>query len=106
MTSTQSLKLLGLPASEEEKVQHNIDAWVRRRPWTRTDTARHLNDRSEPLLAVIRRAHPQIAPAHTRQAGYWLKVNTPALFDRAHKRLAAATNDATRATILPTDLIA
>jgi hypothetical protein len=105
MTSTQSLKLLGLPSGQLDQAQANIEAWARRRPWTRTDTARHLNDRSEPLLAVIRRAHPQIAAAHTRQAGYWLKVHAPALFDRAHKRLAAATNDDVRANILPTDLI-
>jgi hypothetical protein len=105
MTSTQSLKLLGLPAGQAEQAQHNIEAWERRRPWTRTDSARHLNDRSEPLLAVIRRAHPQLAPAHTRQAGYWLKVHAPSLFDRAHKRLFAATDDTARNAILPTELI-
>jgi hypothetical protein len=105
MTAAQSLKLLGPTPGSEEHSQHNIDAWARRRPWTRTDTARHLNDRSEPLLAVLRRSHPQLAPSHTKQAGYWLKTHFPALFDRAHKRLAAAADDDARSAILPTELI-
>jgi hypothetical protein len=63
-------------------------AWARRRPaWTRTDTARWLNERSEPLLAWLRRRSPR-APAHSRQMGYWLKDQDPTLFARAHERLA------------------
>lgn len=64
-------------------------AWKKRRPaWTRTDSARWLNERSEPVLAWLRR-HAGHAPAHSRQMGYWLKENMPVIFDRAHGRLAA-----------------
>lgn len=64
-------------------------AWKKRRPaWTRTDTARWLNDRSEPVLAWLRR-HAAQAPAHSQQMGYWLKERRQDVFDRAHTRLAA-----------------
>ena len=64
-------------------------AWQKRRPeWTRTDTARWLNERSEPVLAWLRR-HAQRAPAHSRQMGYWLKEEEQAIFDRVHARLRA-----------------
>lgn len=65
-------------------------AWAKRRPaWTRTDSARWLNERSEPLLAWLRRRAGR-APAHSRQMGYWLKEERPDLFNPAHSRLAAA----------------
>lgn len=65
-----------------------VQAWAKRRPaWTRTDTARWLNDRSEPLLAWLRRRSPR-APGHSRQMGYWLKDEEPSIFSRAHERLA------------------
>lgn len=77
-----------------------VQAWSRRRPqWTRTDSARWLSERSEPLLAWLRRRSPR-APAHSRQMGYWLKENEPAIFDRAHTRLAACRQAAARERML------
>lgn len=77
-----------------------VRAWTKRRPaWTRTDTARWLNDRSEPLLAWLRRRSPH-APGHSRQMGYWVKENEPLIFERAHERLARCANQQDRETLL------
>lgn len=70
-----------------------VAAYSRRRVWSRTDTGRWLNDRSEPLLAWLRRRSAQ-APIHSRQVGYWLREFQRPLFDRAHARLAPLTDDA------------
>jgi len=72
-----------------------LAAWDRRRAWSRTETARWLNDRSETLLAWARR-RIRTAPAFSRQLGYWLKDHEPAIFQRAHSRLAACANDEDR----------
>lgn len=61
-------------------------AYVRHK-WSRTDTARWLNDRNERVLAWVRRNLPR-APVHSKQIGYWLREFSPA-FDRAHARLSA-----------------
>lgn len=106
MTSDQATKLVRPHASDVVTSAVLQAAWQRRRKWSRTDTARHLNDRAAPLIALFRRLHPQAAPRHSRQFGYWLKDNTPALFDRAHEKLAGAADDAARERLLPTDLLA
>lgn len=80
-------------------------SWASRDRWSRTATARHLNDRSPALLALFRRAYPAKAPSHTRQFGYWLKLYAPALFDRAHRLLAGCADDAARERLLPTELL-
>jgi len=79
-------------------------AYERRRAWTRTDTARWLNERSAPALAWLRRK-PGAWPAHSRQLGYWVKENAPAFFDRAHARLAQL-NEQARESVLVPDLFA
>lgn len=77
-----------------------VRAWTKRRPaWTRTDTARWLNERSEPLLARLRRRAGR-APSHSRQIGYWVKENEPTLFARAHERLARCANSQDRDQLL------
>lgn len=77
-----------------------VRAWSKRRPqWTRTDTARWLNDRSEPLLAWLRRRSPH-APSHSRQMGYWVKEEEPTIFARAHERLARCANSEDRDQLL------
>lgn len=105
MTSTQAVKLVTEPASEAARREHYLAAWERRKKWSRTDTARHLNDRSEPLLALYRRRQPAQVVGHSRQFGYWLKEHAPAVFDRAHARLAELPDDAAREALLPTDLL-
>lgn len=105
MTSKQATKLLAEVAGQERLTETLHAAWNRRRKWTRTDTARHLNDRAQPLIALFRRLQPTAAPAHSKQFGYWLKDNAPAVFDRAHTRLAGAADDSARERLLPTELI-
>lgn len=80
-----------------EATQHEavlVQAWAKRRPkWTRTETARWLNERSAPLLAWLRR-RAAVAPArHSEQLGYWVKEQAPDIFERAHVRLAEANNE-------------
>jgi len=87
-------------ATDATRTESNyVAAWARRRPWTRTDTGRWLNDRSEALLAWARRRLRQ-TPSYSRQIGYWLKENEPATFSRAHARLAACANDDDRSGLL------
>lgn len=68
-------------------------AYERRRAWSRTDSARWLNERSAPALAWLRR-RPGQWPAHSRQIGYWLKDQSPELFATVHARLAALSAEA------------
>jgi hypothetical protein len=79
-------------------------AWQRRRPWSRTDTARFLDDRSEPLLALLRR-RPGEWPKHSRQFGQWLRTNQTRIFDRAHRLLAGQKDDAARERMIPSELV-
>jgi hypothetical protein len=79
-------------------------AWEKRRSWSRTDTSRFLSDRSESLLALLRR-RPGTWPKHTAQLGYWLRDHEPALFNRAHATLAGAPDDPTRDRLVPSQLV-
>lgn len=79
-------------------------AWKKRRPWSRTDTERFLNERSEPLLALLRRQRGE-TPKHTHHVGHWMREHRPASFDRAHATLAASATDAIRERIIPSDLV-
>lgn len=105
MTTSQATAVLKQPTESANRTAALLAAWERRRKWSRTDSARYLDDRSEPLLALFRREHPSEPPPHTRRFGYWLKEHAPALFDRAHTRLAAAPDDDARARLLPTELL-
>lgn len=78
-------------------------AYEARRRWTRTDTARWLNERSAPALAWLRRK-PGTWPEHSRQVGYWLKENAAALFARAHASLEKMS-EGERADALPMELL-
>lgn len=90
-------------ATEHEAVL--VQAWARRRPpWTRTDTARWLNDRSEQVLAWLRRRRPR-APQHSRQMGYWVKENEPHVFSRVHEQLAACATNNDRERLLTSEVL-
>lgn len=78
-------------------------AWQRRRRWSRTDSARWLNDRSPAVLAWLRRKAGSW-PDHNRQIGYWLKAYRTRIFDRAHARLLGAS-DAEREKLLPNEAL-
>lgn len=78
---------------QEAEAARRRAAWEKRRPaWTRTDTARWLNERSPSVLAWLRRLDPQ-APAHSGAMGRWLQGERPAFFARAHRKLAACARD-------------
>lgn len=64
-----------------------VARWEKVRKWSRTDSARWVNDRSAAVLAWLRR-RPGQWPAHSSQVGYWLRENAPALFDQFHNKLA------------------
>ena len=68
--------------------KNHVAGWSAARKWSRTDTARWLDDRNEAVLAALRRL-PGAWP-HVRRIGYWLKDHAPEVFDRVHARLAKA----------------
>lgn len=105
MTSSQATALTQTPSESAARTEAGLRAWATRRRWSRTDTARHLDDRSEPLLALYRRRFPREPIPHTHRFGYWLREHAPVLFDRAHTALAAAPDDPTRDRLLPTELL-
>jgi hypothetical protein len=74
-----------------------VAEYARRRQWSRSDSARWLSARSEPVLARLRRLGRE-CPAHSHQMGAWLKevARDRATFDRAHAALLALPNDAAR----------
>lgn len=106
-SATQPLAVLKTPAQEAAVAHHAeacMAAYERRRTWSRTDSARWLNDRSAPVLALLRRRQGQW-PAHSRSLGYWLKEHTPDLFLSAHAVLAAEKNDDARDALLPQQVL-
>lgn len=76
----------------------------RRRVWSRTDSARFLSARSPTCWALIRR-RPGNWPREPAQFGYWLQINEPKIFDRAHQKLAAARTAELREKLVPSDLL-
>ena len=105
MTSSLSKKMLGEQPGMTQQRASQIATWEKTKPWTRTDTCRFLNERSAPLLALLRRIAPERAPSHSGQIGYWLKENATAAFNRAHERLTTAGDDSTRDKLLPSELL-
>lgn len=88
----------------EKNTAAGLGVWSRRRTWSRTDTARWLSERSEPVLALLRR-RPGQWPKHTKQIGYWLREQAPNIFDRAHLALAALANDEQREQACAADML-
>lgn len=80
------------PAVESRKDAQALEAsgvarWEKVRKWSRTDSARWVNDRSAAVLAWLRRGAGQW-PAHSAQVGYWMRDNAPDVFERFHSKLA------------------
>lgn len=105
MTSSQAKNVTMPSTGSLQRHETMLKTWARTRKWSRTDSGRFLNDRSEALLARFRRVYPAIPVTHTSQIGYWLKEHAPALFDRAHLKLSACADDAARERLLPSDLL-
>lgn len=91
-------------AEAEQATAAGIALYEKRRTWSRTDTARWLNDRSPAVLAWLRR-RPGQWPGHSKQVGYWLKEYSPRVFARAHDRLAGSPDDTARETMLPREAL-
>lgn len=70
-------------------------SWAKRRPWSRTATARWLNDRSPSVMAWLR-LRPGKWPATSNSIGYWLQEHAPAVFGQVHERLLEAGSEAKR----------
>lgn len=90
-----------------EKVSARAVAdYQRRKTWSRTDSARWLNERSEAVLAQLRRRGLE-APAYSKQMGFWLKevAASRAIFDRAHERLLEIGNDKDRARAVVLEVV-
>jgi hypothetical protein len=82
-------------ASQATLTSNLIKAWAKRRTWTRTDTARWIDDRSESALAWLRR-QPGTWPVHSKKFGYWLKEHDTRRFDAAHRLLSKTRSDVAR----------
>lgn len=87
-------------------------SWARRAPWTRTCTARWLNDRADAVNAATLRTG--LMPAHRsdgarhmlpKSPGDALRTNNRGAFDRIHTRLSALANDAAREAALVPEIV-
>ena len=99
---------MSTPLNDQHGEAHSLvmqAAWQKRKPWTRTESARWLNDRGPSLLAHLRRSPGRWPESCPKFVGDWLKVNAGPLFDHAHAALAARKTDEARATLGPTDLL-
>lgn len=105
MTALAQLQVKDQAAAEAATTQ-GIASWKKnpRNHWSRTDTARWLNDRGEAALAWLRR-RPGEWPPRSKQVGYWLKEYAPRVFDRAHARLLAGETDDDRRAMLPGEVL-
>lgn len=103
---TELAQLQADRTAAEHATAQGLAAWKksRRSAWSRTDTARWLNDRSPAVVAWLRR-RTSTAPERSKQVGYWLKEFSPRTFDRAHTVLTAAPNATTRDRLLPHEVI-
>lgn len=83
-----------------------VASYAKARRWSRTDTARWLSDRSEAVLARLRRLGRE-GPAYSKQMGYWLKdeARDRSTFDRAHAALLTYPDDAARDAALVLEVI-
>jgi hypothetical protein len=82
-----------MSAAESRAERSARETWEGRRThqniWTKTDTARWLEERNAEGLAWMA-AHTLRAPRRpVRAFGYWLKLADPAAFARVHARLGA-----------------
>lgn len=74
-----------------------LTQYARRRKWSRTDSARWLDERSEAGLARLRRLGRECPPV-SKRLGHWLKeeARDQQYFSRVHAALADLHTDAAR----------
>lgn len=89
-------------ARSERHSEVELAAYERRRAWSRTDTARWLNEHGEAVLAQLRRRGLE-SPSFTKRVGFWLKetARDRGVFDRAHGRLASLDDSTRSVAIVP-----
>lgn len=108
MPSAPSPAAAPSPASAAPPAPASVYSRGSRRAWSRTDTARWLDDRNAPLLALLRR-HPGVIHDYSlpsiRFAGTMLRTHDRALFDVIHAAVARAPSDEARATLSLHDLL-
>lgn len=88
-----------------------LAAYAKRAQWSRTATARWLDDRRDAVNAAALRLGLQLGqvsplgkPVLPRQPGHALKTHHVRVFDRIHAALAAAASDKQRDALLVPDL--
>lgn len=77
--------------------EQGLAQYAKRRRWSRTDSARWLDERSEAGLARLRRLGRE-CPQVSRRLGHWLKEDArdTQYFGHIHAALAALPNDTAR----------
>lgn len=96
-------KLMRPVAALEERTRRGLEQYARRAKWTRSASARWLNDRASAVNAAALR-HGWLALTDEmgrtrplpRQPGDLLKIHNTSVFDRLHARLAALPSDDAR----------
>jgi len=91
-------------AASEAQLAH----WERRRTWnltwSRNDSMRWLDERSEALTVFRAAHHARIPRRPSQRLGNWLYVVEPAEFARVHAVLAAAPTHTARDALTCLDL--
>lgn len=111
MTAIDQAKLRDV--RKVEAAQRTAQAkWARISKWSRTSTARWLNDRADAVNAASLRRGWQ--PTHRsdgwrqimpRAPGYTLRDNHPDVFTRIHQRLSALASDEARESALVPEIV-
>lgn len=83
-----------MSAAYSPLTEAGLRRWAREQPWTRTNTARWLNERSAAVLAHYEKEHGILLSSRASSAaGYRLQERLPKNFDAIHGKLAAAEGD-------------
>lgn len=86
-----------MPAAESPAAQGMINAWQYRktwsRTWTRSDTARYLDDKKVEIFALLPANQLPRYASRCKNIGQWLALNQLRLFDRAHTRISCICKD-------------
>jgi hypothetical protein len=91
----------------ERRTAVGLALYEKRRPWSRTDSARWLDARSEAVLARLRRLDRECPPVSKLRMGHWLKeqARDQRCFARVHEALTALGNDVAREQALVLEIL-
>lgn len=90
----------------DRHTEAGLAKYERLRTWSRTDSARWLDARSEAVLARLRRLGRECPPV-SKRAGHWLKeeARDPRCFARVHEVLRAMPSDVAREQALVLEVL-